>query len=350
MYLASDNIGPVPDQVFDALKEANTGTCASYGADPLTEEVVEKIRDIFEAPEAAVYMVATGTAANALALATLAKPWDTIFCTSVSHINEDECNAPEFFTAGAKLTALSTGDKLAPEALQTAIDKISDCGVHGPQLGPVSLTQASEKGTIYTLEEIDAILAIVKTYGMPTHMDGARFANALIALNCSPAEMTWKRGIDALSFGCSKNGLMSAEAVVFFDPSHAWEFELRRKRAGHLFSKHRFLSAQIKGYLDNDLWLSLAHQANENATYLADQLRALPHVEFDYPQEANMMFVNFARKFHRRAIEAGATYNFYGTSLEDYGPDDEVLHARLVCDWSINKSDIDRFVRLISTN
>ncbi len=350
MFFASDNIGPVPDQIFDALKAANVGTCPSYGADPLTAEVVEKIRDIFEAPKAAVYMVATGTAANALALATLAKPWDTIFCTSLSHINEDECNAPEFFTGGAKLTALSTGDKLAPEAFQTAIDDLAGRGVHGSQLGPVSLTQVSEKGTLYTLEEIDAIVAIAKAYGMPVHMDGARFANAIVALNCAPAEMTWKRGIDALSFGCSKNGLMSVEAVIFFDPSHAWGFELRRKRAGHLFSKCRFLSAQIKGYLDNDLWLTMARQANENATYLAKQLRALAHVAFDYPQEANMMFVNFARKFHQNAIEGGATYNFYGKSLDNSGPDDELLHARLVCDWSIEKSDIDRFVRLISPN
>ena len=207
-------------QIFDALKEANVGTCASYGADPLTAEVVVKIRDIFEAPEAAVYMVATGTAANALALATLAKPWDTIFCTSLSHINEDECNAPEFFTGGAKLTALSTGDKLVPEELQKAIDYFASRGVHGPQLGPISLTQVSEKGTLYTLDEIDLIVANAKVYGMPVHMDGARFANALVALNCSPAEMTWKRGIDALSFGCSKNGLISAEAVIFFDRLH----------------------------------------------------------------------------------------------------------------------------------
>ncbi len=350
MYLASDNIGPVPDQIFDALIEANVGTCASYGDDPVTAGVVENIRDIFEAPEAAVYLVATGTAANALALATLAKPWDTIFCTSLSHINEDECNAPELFTGGAKLTALSTGDKLGPEALQKAIVDLAGRGVHGPQLGPVSLTQVSEKGTVYTLDEIDVIVAIAKAYGMPVHMDGARFANALIALNCSPAELTWKRGIDALSFGCSKNGLMSAEAVIFFDPSCAWEFELRRKRAGHLFSKYRFLSAQIKGYLHNDLWLTLARQANENATYLADQLSALSHVTFDYPQEANMVFVNFARKLHHRAIDAGASYHFYGKALDDYGPDDELLHARLVCDWSIKKSDIDRFVRLISAN
>ena len=145
MYLASDNIGPVPDQIFAALKEANTGTCTSYGGDPLTAEVAGMIRDVFEAPEAAVFLVATGTAANALALATLAKPWDTIFCTSVAHINEDECNAPEFFTGGAKLTALATGDKLTSEALQSAIGDLAGRGVHGPQLGPVSLNSGQRK-------------------------------------------------------------------------------------------------------------------------------------------------------------------------------------------------------------
>ena len=348
MYLASDNIGPVPDQIFAALKEANTGTCTSYGGDPLTAEVAGMIRDVFEAPEAAVFLVATGTAANALALATLAKPWDTIFCTSVAHINEDECNAPEFFTGGAKLTALATGDKLTSEALQSAIGDLAGRGVHGPQLGPVSLTQVSEKGTVYSLEEIDAIVSVAKAHGMPVHMDGARFANALVTLNCTAAEMTWKRGIDAVSFGCSKNGLMSAEAVVFFDPSYAWEFELRRKRAGHLFSKHRYLSAQVKGYLQNNLWLDLARRANENAIYLGDQLRALPYVAFDYPQEANIMFVQFPRKYHQRAIDAGATYHFYGKSLHESGPEEEMLHARLVCDWSLAKEDIDRFVSLIS--
>src|SRR6056300_1637713 len=273
MFFASDNTGPIPSQVLEALADANKGYQSGYGADSINQAVQAKIRDIFEAPDAAVYLVATGTAANSLALATLAHPWDTVFCSPVAHIHEDECNAPEFYMGGAKLTLVGDGDKITPDQLRTAIEAEQTRGVHGPQRGPVSITQVTEQGRVYSLDEISALCDVARSYKLPVHMDGARFTNALVSLGCTAAEMTWKAGVDVVSFGGTKNGLMGVEAVIFFDPSKAWEFELRRKRGAHLFSKHRFLSAQMQAYLADDLWLKSAKQANINCQRLASGLR-----------------------------------------------------------------------------
>ena len=346
MFLASDNIGPVPDEIFQALANANLGYQSSYGKDDITKDARTLIRGLFQAPEAAVYIVGTGTAANALALSTLANPWDTIFCTPVAHLHEDECNAPEFFSGGCKLTLVEGHDKITPDALHKAIQSQERRGVHGPQRGPVSITQLTEKGTAYSLQELKTVVGTAKSYDLAVHMDGARFANAMVSLGCSAAEMSWKLGIDAVSFGCSKNGLMSAEAVVFFDPKHAWEFELRRKRSGHLQSKHRYLSAQIKGYLENDLWLDLARKANDHATYLFDGLKQIEHCQFVYQPDGNMIFVKFPRGMHQIAIKAGAYYDLRGQDLEN-GPKDELLNARMVCDWSIGKDNIDQFLAIL---
>ncbi len=329
MHFASDNSGPVHTEVLAALTEANQGYQMAYGADTLMNEVRDRIRGIFEAPGAAVYLVATGTAANSLALATLSNPWETVFCSPVAHIHEDECNAPEFY-AGTKLTLVPGGDKMTPEALQQSIAGEENRGVHGPQRGPVSITQVTERGSVYNLEELQALCLVAKKYDLPVHMDGARFSNALVALNCSPAEMTWKVGVDAVSFGGTKNGLLGVEAVVFFNESKAWEFELRRKRGAHLFSKHRYLSAQMAAYLRDDLWLRSARQANNNCARLADGLRAAGAELANEPQ-ANMIFASLTRKQHKRLHEGGAVYHLWGDTLE--GADaDEMLTCRLVCD------------------
>ena len=346
MYFGSDNAGPVPDQIIEALKAANTGYQRAYGRDTIMAQVRSSLREIFEAPEAAVYLVGTGTAANALALATLSQPWQTIFCSPVSHIQEDECNAPEFFSSGAKLTLIKCDDKITPDALRAAVVTQGNRGVHGAQRGPLSLTQTTEKGTLYSLKELRALTEITKSYEIPVHMDGARFANALVSLGCSAADMTWKSGIDALSFGGTKNGLMGVEAVIFFDPKHAWEFELRRKRSAHLFSKTRYLAAQMQGYLKNDLWLDLARKANANASYLARGLRQMPHVGFAYEPQANMMFVRLSRADHQKANQAGANYSLLNSDL-DTGPPDEILTAHFVCDWSIEKHEIDMFLDIM---
>ena len=345
MIFASDNSGPMHGQILGALAVANEGYAMAYGADHLMDNVRTKIREIFEAPDAAVYLVATGTAANSLALATLGQPWQTIFCSSVAHIHEDECNAPEFYTGGSKLTLVGEGDKMKPEALRASSKAEETRGVHGPQRGPVSITQVTERGTVYSLDELNALTAVAKEFDLPVHLDGARFANALVALGCSPAEMTWKAGIDAVSFGGTKNGLMGVEAVIFFDPSHAWEFELRRKRGAHLFSKHRFLSAQMDAYLTKGLWLDSARKANANCARLVTGLRAAG-AELVHEPHANMVFAAFPRAKHQKLFDAGAVYHLWGGSLE--GDDaDEMLPARFVCDWWITAEEIDRFLALI---
>jgi threonine aldolase len=346
MFFASDNTGPVPSQVLEALGAANAGYQSGYGADRINQAVQAKIRDIFEAPEAAVYLVATGTAANSLALATLANPWDTVFCSPVAHIHEDECNAPEFYMGGAKLTLVGDSDKITPDQLRAAIEAEQTRGVHGPQRGPVSITQVTEQGRVYTLDEISALCDVSRSFELPVHMDGARFTNAMVSLDCSAAEMTWKAGVDAVSFGGTKNGLMGVEAVIFFDPAKAWEFELRRKRGGHLFSKHRYLSAQMLAYLTDDLWLDLARRANANAAYLAAGLQAVPEASFLHYPAANLMFVYLPKHLHERAFAAGAEYYLWD-DLETAQSAD-MVKCRFVCDWSLERAQIDQFLAAIA--
>jgi threonine aldolase len=342
MFFASDNAGPVHPQIMARLAQANEGHAMPYGKDAIMDEVRHAIRTAFEAPQAEVYLVATGTAANALALACYTQPWQTIFCSTTSHINEDECNAPEFYAGAAKLTVIDTDDKMTPDALRRAIEKHPDGNVHGAQRGPVSITQVTERGSVHTLDEIRALTAVAKEYGLPVHLDGARFANALVALGCTPAEMTWKAGVDVVSFGGTKNGCMGVEAVVFFDPTKAWEFELRRKRGAHLFSKHRYLSAQMAGYMQDDLWMTMAQQANDNAAHLVAGLRAAG-ATFLHQPEANMIFASWPRRIHQKLHDAGAKYYIWNGSLEGDDPE-EFLGARLVCDWSIGKPAIDQFL------
>lgn len=346
MFFASDNAGPVPKQILDAVSAANSGYQSAYGADTIMDEVRAQIRDIFQAPDAAVYLVATGTAANSLALATLTQPFQTVFCTPVAHIHEDECNAPEFYSGGAKLTLVGQSDKFELTELRKAIETEESRGVHGPQRGPISLTQVTEKGTVYTLDEIRAICELAHSFDLPVHMDGARFANALVSLGCSAADMTWKAGVDAVSFGGTKNGLMGVEAVIFFDPKHAWEFELRRKRGAHLFSKHRYLSAQMNAYLTDGLWLDLAQKANDNAAYLAKGLRMIKAAEFVYEPAANLMFVRMPRAYHQAVQSQGAMYYLWDGDLD--GDPQEILTARFVCDWSLDLNQIDRFLDLLN--
>ncbi|UWR34167.1 low specificity L-threonine aldolase [Sulfitobacter sp. W027] len=341
MFFASDNAGPVHPKVMERVIAANSDYAMPYGKDLIMDEVRAQIREQFEAPGAEVYLVATGTAANALALACYTQPWQTIFCSKVAHIEEDECNAPEFYAGAAKLTLVETDDKMPPEALRRAIVARVAGDVHTPQRGPVSITQVTERGGVHSLEELRALTAVAKEYDLPVHMDGARFANALVALGCTPSEMTWKSGVDVVSFGGTKNGCMGVEAVVFFDPKKAWEFELRRKRGAHLFSKHRFLSAQMAGYLADGAWLETAKTANANAAHLAKGLRKAG-AEFLHEPAANMIFARFPRAIHRKLHDAGALYYLWDGTLDGGG--DEMLAARMVCDWSISRDQIDQFL------
>ncbi len=338
MHFASDNGSGVAPEIMAALAAANGGYARSYGTDALMERVTAQIRTVFEAPEAAVYLVATGTAANALSVALTCPPWGAVFCHDKAHVAEDECNAPEFFAGGAKLVLVpGAHGKMTPATLAPALERIGAGGVHSLQKGMLTVTNVTEAGTVYTPAEIAALTALARAKGLPCHLDGARFANAIVASGATPAEMTWKAGIDLVSFGGTKNGCMGVEAVVIFDPARAWEFELRRKRAGHLFSKHRFLSAQMAAYLEDGLWLRLAAQANAMGARLAQGLARVNSVIQTHPVQANMMFPDWAAGTNARLQAAGAQY--YAWPLAD-GREG----ARLVTSWSTQEADVDRFL------
>ncbi len=341
MIFASDNTAPAHPDIMAAVAKANAGYAMPYGADPWMDEVRSEIRRQFEAPEAAVYLVATGTAANALALACLCPPWAAIYCHRNSHVEEDECGAPEFYTGGAKLV-LVDGDhaRMTPAGLARVLDFSARAGVHNVQKGMLTLTNATENGTVYSAAQVAELAGVARAHGLPVHMDGARFANALATAGCTPAEMTWRAGVDVLSFGGTKNGCLGVEAVVLFDPARAWEFELRRKRGGHLFSKHRYLSAQMAAYLRDGLWLTLARQANAAARHLAQGLAATPGASLVHPTEANAVFAAWPRAGHHRAQGGGAQYYLWPGNQTLEGPGDEVLAARLVCSWCTTDADI----------
>ncbi|MBV2358882.1 low specificity L-threonine aldolase [Thalassococcus sp. CAU 1522] len=343
MFFASDNSGPAAPQVMDALAQANDGYAMGYGADALSRDVVARLRALFEAPDAAVYLVPTGTAGNVLALSCLCPPYATIFCSPVAHIHEDECNGPEFYTGGAKLTLVGDSDRMTPDNLRRAIAAEETRGVHGPKRGPVSITQVTERGNVYTLAELRALSDVAREFGLPVHLDGARFANACAKLGCSPADMTWKAGVDVAVFGGTKNGCLGVEAVLFFDARQAEGFEHRRKRGAHLFSKHRYLAAQMDAYLRDDLWLDLAQRANARCDALVQGLRGAG-IEIENDTHANMVFFRAPRALHRAAMAQGAVYHIWGA--ED-GPQDEIVTGRLVCDWSQSAEAVTQFVETL---
>lgn len=291
MNFCGDNISGAHPKVLAALAAANDGAVMPYGNDDLTRRVETRINEIFDR-DCAVFLVGTGTAANALALACLTPPWGSVYCHPDSHVNRDECGAPEFYTGGAKLIAVPGEDgKFTATALDAAIGPGDAGTVHHAQPAAVSLTQATEAGTVYTAAEIGAIAEVARRHGLALHMDGARFANALVNQGRSPAELTWRAGVTALSLGATKNGALAAEAVVFFDKAKAAEMPFRRKRGGQLWSKMRFLAAQLDAYLAEDLWLINARFANSLARRLGQGLAKLPGARIEYPVEANEVFV-----------------------------------------------------------
>jgi threonine aldolase len=345
MNFASDNAGPAHPRVMEALLRANEGAAMPYGNDPTTEAAIAAIRALFEAPEAEVSFVATGTTANALALACMVQPYDSVFCSRVAHIEEDECAAPEFFSGGAKLTLVSETDgKIDAADLAERIAAGRDRGVHGAQPKALSLTQITERGTAYSLDEIAALTSLARDAGLATHLDGARFANACAALDCTPAEMTWKAGIDAVSFGGTKNGCLGVEAVVMFDPARGRELALRRKRAGHLWSKHRYLSAQMLAYATDDLWLEMARAANSAGARLANGVRRVPGGQILHEPAGNLIYAELPRAAHARAFAAGAQYYLYPGDTPLDGDPDTPVRCRLVCDWSKTKAEVDALI------
>jgi threonine aldolase len=348
MEFASDNTSGAAPEILAAVQAANAGYAPSYGEDALMDRVRDAVRATFGAPEAAVYLVATGTAANALSIALCNPPWGAVYCHGEAHAEVDECGAPEFFTGGGKLAPIGGAHgRITPGALRARMALTPHGTVHHIQHGMLTLTNLTEAGTLYRPGEVASLAAIARAEGLKVHMDGARFANALVASGARPADLTWRAGVDILSLGGTKNGCLGVEAVVIFDPARAWEFELRRKRAGHLFSKHRFLSAQFAAYLDGGLWLRLAAQANRMAARLAEGLAALPGGTLVHPCEGNIVFASLPRALHRKATAAGGHYYLWPFDQTLDGPADAPLSARFVCSWSTTEADVDGFLSVL---
>jgi threonine aldolase len=348
MNFASDNGAGVAPEILEAIASSSRVNAPAYGEDEYTARAQARLSEIFETKVAA-FLVATGTAANALALSALAKPWDAVFCHEEAHIHDDECGAPELFTGGAKLVGIAgEGGKITPGALRDTLERFPRGLVKSPQPGAVSLSQASEAGTVYRVGEIEEVCAVARSAGISVHMDGARFANAVASCGCSPAEMTWRAGVDALSFGATKNGALACEAVVFFDLARAEDFAYRRKRGGHTMSKGRFLGAQMEAYLKDDLWLRLAKRANASARRLSERLAAAPGVRLAWPTDANEVFVVAPGATVVGWRAAGARLHDWSTrSLSaDRAPRPGETLARLVTSFETRPDEIDRVVSL----
>ncbi|GIK81728.1 MAG: low specificity L-threonine aldolase [Pseudorhodoplanes sp.] len=348
MNFASDNTAGIAPDILDALAAANTGFALGYGNDPATRALERQFSTLFER-EVAVFLVPTGTAANALSLAHLTPPWASVLCHQQSHIMTDECGAPEFFGGGLKLIGLpGENGKLSPATVEAAIARYSGHRPHQVNAAALSLTQATEAGTLYRPADIAGLAEIAHKGGLKVHMDGARFANALVRLNAGPAEVTWKAGVDVLSFGATKGGAMAAEAVVFFDPAIADAMHERRKRGGHLFSKHRFLAVQMEAFLRDDYWLRLARHANGMADRLAEHLRAAG-LTLVWPVEANLVFALLPEDLDRKLKAAGASYYVRRADMlaGNAAAADGLLLARFVTSFATTEEDVARFSALL---
>ena len=336
MDFRSDNVAGAAPEIMAALLEANTGDVSSYGADPWSTKLDAAFSALFE-QDCKVFPVATGTAANVLSLACIAPSYGAIYCHQDAHIAVDECNAPEFYTGGAKLVTLpGENGKIDLAALDAQLALGWKGSQHSAQPSAVSITQATEAGTVYAPDEVAAIAERCKAHGMKLHMDGARFANAVAGLNCAPADLTWRAGVDVLSFGATKNGAMSAEAVVFFRPELAESFLYRRKRGGHLFSKSRYLSVQLLAMLENNLWLRLARDANARARELADGLGALPGAKVVWPVQANEVFVQLPTAAAEAMRKRGALFHTWSEADSLY---------RFVCAFDKTSADTSALVQ-----
>ncbi|WP_152048076.1 threonine aldolase family protein [Aureimonas psammosilenae] len=349
MIFASDNwSGPHP-AINASLAEHGAGMAAAYGTSTLDKAVEQRFNEIFER-EVAVFFVGTGTAANSLSFAALNRPGGVVLCHREAHVVEDECGAPEFFTHGARMAPVD-GPLGMIDAfnLKRELKRFNPGFVHAGQPMAVTISQPSEAGTIYPLERLEAIAGIAHEHELSLHMDGARFANALVASNLSPAEMTWKRGVDILSFGATKNGCWCAEAVIFFDPEKARQFPYIRKRGAQLFSKTRFIAAQFMAYFENGLWLELARHSNAMADKLRDALDRGSHARQAWPTRTNEVFAIIEKDTAERLRAAGAVFYDWNPphSSHDLLKEGDVL-ARLVTSWSTSEKDVEDFAALIA--
>jgi threonine aldolase len=326
-YFKSDNTAAVSDEILKAMGAVNNGVALPYGADRWSDALDGLFGDFFET-RVRVFTVSSGTAANSLALATFCPPWGTVLTHAEAHIERDECGAPEFYTGGAKLSLIGGAGAKIKAADLTARLAWFEPHVHGVQPKMVSITQATERGTIYTPDEIRALSDIAHARGLTVHMDGARFANAVVAQKFSPAELSWKAGVDVLSFGVVKNGGMNAEAVVFFDPTRVADFEFRRKRAGQLACKGRFAAVQLTTYLESGIWRRNAERANGLAARIA---AAAPQL-LSEPFATNQVFMKLGDE---RIASLSKEFAFYAWGPVGSG------EARFVCSWDTPEEDVD---------
>ena len=339
----SDNEAPAHPCILEALAEANQGFATAYADDAWSRRLDQAFSERFETP-CRVLPLATGTAANSVTLASMVPSWGAVMCHRLGHIHNDEGGAPEFYTHGAKLMPLDgAGGKLEPDVLARAIDAAGAHGVHNVKPSAISITQATECGTSYRPDEIAALAEVAHQRGLPLHMDGARFANAVAHLGITPADVTWRAGVDVLSFGATKNGALTAEAIVVFgenpDPARIEAMERMRKRGGHLLSKMRYVSAQLLAMLEDDLWLDLAGQANAQAQRLAGVIEDHPAARLAWPVEANEVFMHLAPEALERLREQGFEFHLWP------GHDDL---ARLVCSFATQAESVDRLIEALN--
>ena len=328
---ASDNYSGICPEAWEALGEANKDHAIPYGEDKWTAEAADLFRDIFET-DCEVFFVFNGTAANSLAISHCCQSYHSIICSSCGHIETDECGAPEFFSNGAKLLHVNAPrGKLDIAAAEEAITRRDD--IHYPKAKVISITQSTECGTVYSVDELRAIHEVALRHRLYVHMDGARFANAAASLGVAPKEITWKVGVDVLCFGSTKNGAVAGEAVVFFDKDLAREFDFRCKQAGQLASKMRFLSAPLVGMLKNDVWLDNARHANMMAEKLQRRLKGIGIKKFLFPCQANALFFQLPDSAAAKMAKKGwRIYNFIGGA------------HRLMCGWDTTDQDIDDII------
>jgi threonine aldolase len=330
---ASDNYAGVCPPAWAAMAEANAGHYHSYGDDRWTQKAADLIRDVFET-HCQVYFVFNGTAANSLALASTCQSYHSILCHETAHVETHECGAPEFFSNGTKLLLLPGKDgKLDAAGVDQAVKRRND--IHYPKPRAVSLTQASELGTVYSVDEVKSIWEMARRHDLRVQMDGARFANAVASLGVAPKEITWQAGVDVLCFGGTKNGMAVGEAVVFFNADMAREFDYRCKQAGQLASKMRYLSAPWVGMLQEGVWLKNAAHANAMAKLLESKLRELPGIKVMYPCQANMLFVQLPPAVIQAMFKKGWMFYTF-ISLND---------CRLVCSWDTTEADVTAFAQ-----
>ena len=340
MNFQSDNQSTIFPEIIDYIKSINNESSLAYGADNITKLATKMLKEFFET-DLKVLFVSSGTAANAISLSSICPPYGAILCSDNSHINGDECGAPEFFTGGAKLLSINADNAIITK--ENLIKTINSYGLHGfHEVLPsaISITQATELGTSYTLDQINEISTIAKQNNLKTHMDGARFSNACAFLNCTPAEMSWKNGVDILSLGTTKNGTISCEAIIIFNKDILDDVNRRQKRAGHLWSKNRYIAAQLVKWLEEDRWIKAARKANLQAQKLKSLLQKIKGVSIEYPVEVNMIFAKIPKNIQDFLKKHEVKFNPW------YGPENL---TRFVTSWDTKKTELEKLEKIINS-